>query len=35
MRGEKRMIEDGLLERIKPDMSLGVHVLPMANACGR
>jgi len=26
------MIEDGLLERIKPDMSLGVHVLPMANA---
>jgi len=35
MRGAKRMIEDGLLERIKPDMSLGVHVLPMANACGR
>ncbi len=32
MRGAKRMIEDGLLERIRPDMSLGVHVLPMANA---
>lgn len=32
MRGAKRMIEDGLLERIKPDMSLSVHVLPMANA---
>lgn len=32
MRGAKRMIEDGLLERVKPDMSLSVHVLPMANA---
>lgn len=32
MRGAKRMIEDGLLERIKPDMSLSVHVLPMVNA---
>lgn len=32
MRGAKRMIEDGLLERTKPDMSLSVHVLPMANA---
>ena len=31
MRGAKRMIEDGLLERVKPDMSLSVHVLPMAN----
>jgi amidohydrolase len=30
MRGAKRMIEDGLLQR-RPDMSLGVHVLPMAN----
>ena len=32
MRGARRMIEDGLLERVKPDMSLGVHVLPMARA---
>lgn len=32
MRGAKRMIEDGLLERVKPDMSLSVHVLPMAHA---
>lgn len=32
MRGAKRMIEDGLVERVKPDMSLSVHVLPMANA---
>ena len=32
MRGAKRMIEDGLLEWIKPDMSLSVHVLPMVNA---
>ena len=32
MRGARRMIEDGLLERTKPDMSLAVHVLPMANA---
>src|SRR5262249_31301483 len=31
MRGAKRMIEDGLLERIKPDMSLSMHVVPMAN----
>jgi amidohydrolase len=30
MRGAQRMIEDGLLERVKPDMSLSVHVLPMA-----
>src|SRR5262245_5226487 len=29
MRGAKRMIEDGLLERVKPDMSLSLHVLPM------
>ena len=32
MRGAKRMIEDGLLERARPDMSLAMHVLPMANA---
>jgi len=32
MRGALRMIEDGLLERVKPDMSLSLHVLPMANA---
>lgn len=32
MRGAKRMIEDGLLKRIAPDMSLSVHVLPMVNA---
>jgi amidohydrolase len=32
MRGAQRMIEDGLLERVKPDMSLSVHVLPMAHA---
>ena len=32
MRGAKRMIEAGLLERVKPDLSLSVHVLPMANA---
>src|SRR5215475_3395579 len=32
MRGAKRMIEDGLLEQVRPDMSLSVHVLPMANA---
>jgi amidohydrolase len=30
MRGAARMIEDGLLARTAPDMSLGVHVLPMA-----
>lgn len=29
MRGAKRMIEEGLLEQVKPDMSLSVHVLPM------
>ena len=32
MRGARRMIEDGLLERAKPDMSLSLHVLPMASA---
>jgi amidohydrolase len=32
MRGAKRMIDDGLLERVRPDMSLSMHVLPMANA---
>jgi len=32
MRGAKRMIEDGLLERVEPDMSLAAHVLPMVNA---
>ena len=32
MRGAKRMIEDGLLEWVSPDMSLSVHVLPMAPA---
>jgi metal-dependent amidase/aminoacylase/carboxypeptidase family protein len=26
------MIEDGLLERVKPDISLSVHVLPLAKA---
>lgn len=31
MRGAKRMIDDGLLERIEPNMSLSVHVLPMIN----
>lgn len=31
MRGAKRLIEKGLLEQAKPDMSLSVHVLPMAN----
>ncbi len=30
MRGAKCMIEDGLLESVKPDLSLSVHVLPMA-----
>ena len=30
MRGAVRMIRDGLLERVAPDMSLSVHVLPMA-----
>jgi amidohydrolase len=32
MCGAKRMIEDGLLAQIEPDMSMAVHVLPMANA---
>src|SRR5262249_3740468 len=32
MRGAKRMIEDGLLGQVRPDLSLSVHVLPMANA---
>jgi amidohydrolase len=32
MRGAQRMIEDGLLERVKPDISLSVHVLPLAKA---
>jgi amidohydrolase len=31
MRGAQRMIEEGLLEQVKPDMSLSVHVLPMAH----
>jgi amidohydrolase len=31
MRGALRMIEDGLLERVRPDMSLSLHVLPLAN----
>jgi amidohydrolase len=29
MRGAQRMIEEGLLDRVKPDISLSVHVLPM------
>jgi amidohydrolase len=32
MRGAKRMIEDGLLDRARPDVSLSLHVLPMAKA---
>ncbi|HJS31948.1 MAG TPA: M20 family metallopeptidase [Alphaproteobacteria bacterium] len=32
MRGARRMIEDGLLQRIQPDMSMSVHVLPQADA---
>jgi amidohydrolase len=32
MRGARRMIEDGLWDLVKPDMSLSLHVLPMANA---
>lgn len=32
MRGAKRMINDGLLQRVRPDMSMSVHVLPMINA---
>jgi amidohydrolase len=31
MRGARRMVEDGLLERARPDMTLSLHVLPMAN----
>ena len=31
MRGARRLIEEGLLVRVRPDMSLSVHVLPMAN----
>ena len=31
MRGATRMIEDGLLECARPDISLAMHVLPMAN----
>src|SRR5262249_44115209 len=31
MRGARRMIDDGLIERVQPDMSLSLHVLPMAN----
>jgi hypothetical protein len=31
MRGAQRMIEDGLLAQVRPDLSLSVHVLPMAN----
>src|SRR5215470_16898644 len=31
MRGAQRMIDDGLLEQVRPDLSLSVHVLPMAN----
>jgi len=32
MRGAQRMIEDGLLERVTLDLSVSLHVLPMANA---
>lgn len=32
MRGARRMIDDGLLGRVTPDLSLSVHVLPMAKA---
>jgi amidohydrolase len=32
MQRAKRMIEDGLLDLVEPDMALSVHVLPMANA---
>ena len=28
MRGAQRMIDDGLLERINPDMSVAIHVMP-------
>lgn len=30
MRGARRMIDDGLLDRVQPDMSVSLHVLPMA-----
>jgi amidohydrolase len=29
MRGARRMIDDGLIERTRPDVTLGLHVLPM------
>ena len=32
MRGARRMIEAGLLERVQPEMSVALHVLPMARA---
>jgi amidohydrolase len=32
LRGARRMIEDGLLERARPDLSMSLHVLPMLNA---
>lgn len=32
MRGARRMLDDGLLERVRPDMTLSVHVLPTARA---
>ena len=31
MRGARRMIDDGLLDHVRPDMSLSLHVLPMAH----
>ncbi len=34
MRGARRMIDDGLLEWTRPDASLALHVLPMAE-CGQ
>jgi amidohydrolase len=32
MRGARRMLDDGLLDLVQPDMSLSLHVLPMATA---
>jgi amidohydrolase len=32
MRGARRMIDEGLLERVRPDLSLSLHVLPMIEA---
>jgi amidohydrolase len=32
MLGARRMIDEGLLERVRPDLSLGLHVLPMLEA---